>query len=294
MTGRDDFSGGRAGISARTFAVPLIFMLVHHLVLNAFAILWLFIYLGRNPEAAILLTPLELMAEANVMTYASLLSMLVLIPAYLLYLQTRKKKGHPLLEQEHLSGGQVFHSVVMILGAMGLTQLLMVLLSSLDNSSFLGRLFQDYLDKMALFDGRTEGFWMDFAATVILVPVAEELLMRGIIQGELARSFSPRVTVALTTFLFALFHLDLVQGLYVLIAGFVLSVTYHLTRNILIPIGLHILFNLIGSGWLSRLIGAGEYGEGILVLLLYACIIGGAGSFLVLRRTARRKKPAEA
>ncbi|HZK29209.1 MAG TPA: CPBP family intramembrane glutamic endopeptidase, partial [Clostridia bacterium] len=173
--------------------------------------------------------------------------------------------------------------------AMGLTQLWMVVLSSLDEMSWLGRLFQEYLDKMALFDGRTSTQMLDLLVTVLLVPVAEELLFRGIIQGELRRAFGPIVSVVATAVLFAVFHLDVIQGSYVLIAGLALSIVYHFTENIMVPIGLHVLFNFIGSGWLSRLLGVGETGEAIIVYVLYASIILGFGAIFILRKKHKEK-----
>ena len=127
--------------------------------------------------------------------------------------------------------------------------------------------------------------------TVVLVPLGEELLFRGIVQGELRRSFSPAITVVATTLLFAIFHLDLIQGSYVLIAGFALSVSYQLTRNILLPILMHMVFNFIGSGWFSRLMGGGETAELILVCFLYASILLGAfGFYYLLKKEAGLEK----
>ncbi len=294
------FDQGREGerrIHLSTFLAPLAFMVLHHLVLSGASVVRLLYFLGKNPQyqEALLQDPgtsmMEVLLEGNVMTYASLMGMLVLIPAYLLYLAYQKRKARPLLLCQGISFGQLLSSLSIILGALGLTQVWMVVLASLDPASLPGRLFQDYLDKMMLFDGRAADLPLELLVTVILVPLGEELLFRGILQGQLRRSFSPAITVAATTLLFAIFHLDLIQGSYVLIAGFALSVSYQLTRNILLPILMHMVFNLIGSGWFSRLLGGGERMELILVLFLYASILFGAfGFYYLLKKEAGLEK----
>ncbi len=283
-------------VRVRTFLVPLILMVLHHLVLNVVAIGWLVYYLLVNlvSSSEFLMDPfnstlpMELLTESGALTYASLIGMLILIPLYLLYLHLRKRKKDLLLKKEAATLPQWLYSLVVILGAMGLTQLWMTLLSSFDPLSLPGRLLQDYLDKVALVGPDGVSPVLDILATVILVPIGEELLFRGIIQGEFGKAFRPSVTILLTTVLFAVFHLDLIQGSYVLIAGFALSMVYHLTRQIALPIVLHIIYNFIGSGWLSRLAGFGEEADAILVFVLYGCILLGVAAALLLRRLGRQ------
>lgn len=279
-------------ISVRTFLVPVLFMIIHHLVLNVVSLVYMFILLAKdeaiagllfkNPSDSALLT--KIIVENNVMTWSSLIAMVFLIPVYMVYLHYWKNRHQPLVSFERTAFGQWAGALAMMLGATGLTQLWMALLSSFDPASFLGRLFQSYLDKVALFDGRTATIALELLVTVFLVPVGEELLFRGIIQGELRRSFTPIVSVLGTTFLFAIFHLDLIQGSYVLIAGFALSSAYHFTENIAVPIAMHVLFNFVGSGWLSRLIAADEQTEMGIVIALYLFILIGAYGFYYLRR----------
>lgn len=274
----------------RTFLAPLLFMVLHHLVLNLASFAYLAFYLTRKSFSVAGSTMdlsgsdsiIDLLLEGNVMTYASLIAMAILIPSYLVYLYLRKKRQAPLLFCRRITLVQALSSLAAILGALGLTQLWISILASLDPSSLPGRLFQEYSDKIALFDGRTATLALEFFVTVLLVPIGEELLFRGIIQGELGKAFSPRLTVALTTLLFAVFHLNLIQASYVLIAGFVLSYVYQLTRNILIPIALHMVFNFIGSGWILRLTGADESLESLLVYGLYICILLGAAGLYSL------------
>ncbi|NLA96313.1 MAG: CPBP family intramembrane metalloprotease [Clostridiaceae bacterium] len=289
--------GGGRRVSVRTFLAPLLFMLLHHAVLNGISLARTFAYLLANPslQAGLQENPndgavmLRILVESDAMIYASLLGMVILIPAYILYLYRRGKRKDLPAPFERVTWIQSLSSVALILGALGLTQLWMAILASFDQASTLGRLFADYMDKMVLFDAASSVSALDFVATVLLVPIGEELLFRGIVQGELRKAFPPAVSVVGTTLLFALFHLDLIQGSYVLIAGFALSMAYHLTRNIAIPIVMHAIFNFIGSGWLIRLTGAGERAEEIIVYTLYAFVLIGFAGMLVLRKTSRKQ-----
>jgi len=290
-------SRGKRRISAGTFLIPLVFMLLHHAVLNGISLARAFSYLLSNPAlgAELRANPkdssilLKILVESKTMIYASLFGMIILIPIYSFYLYRRRKKQDLPSLFKTVTWVQSLSSVAIILGALGLTQLWMAILGSFDQASAIGRLFQNYLDKMVLFDAASSVSALDFAATVLLVPIGEELLFRGIVQGALGKSFPAAVSVAGTTVLFALFHLDLIQGSYVLIAGFALSLACYLTRSIIVPIAMHMVFNFIGSGWLFRLTGAGRQAEEIIVCTLYAFILIGFAGVLVLRRTGGKQ-----
>lgn len=91
---------------------------------------------------------------------------------------------------------------------------------------------------------------LSFLMIVILAPLVEELLFRGLIFGALRGTFSAGVTILATTFLFAIVHWD-PTGLYpaaVLAPGFALSVIRERTGSSK-PAALgHAIYNFIG--WL--------------------------------------------
>jgi membrane protease YdiL (CAAX protease family) len=84
---------------------------------------------------------------------------------------------------------------------------------------------------------------------VLLAPLVEEMVFRlagfrllGKIEG-----LPIAVTIAITSLLFGLIHVlsdDIVQILYYAGLGVVLGLVYHKSKNILVPIGVHMLFNL--------------------------------------------------
>jgi membrane protease YdiL (CAAX protease family) len=78
---------------------------------------------------------------------------------------------------------------------------------------------------------------------VVLAPIAEEILFRGILLRGLQRRFGASAAVFLTSVLFALIHMHLpaLAPIFVLSIGLCLACLY--TRSLLIPILMHALFN---------------------------------------------------
>ncbi len=290
---------GRWNVKVRTFVVPLFFMLLHMAALYLMLLARVSLYLmSVDPAQADLLRQslldpakyAEFMIDIHGQTFASLFAMLILIPAYLSYVYLRRKKGFRVLHRDRLYSTQALSSLAIIIGAMGLTQIWMVFLGQLDPASSLGMQFQKYIELMKVF-APSKGimFALEVLTTVILIPIGEELLFRGIIQDEFDRAFPPAVSILATSLLFAVFHGNLIQASYVFVVGFALSLTYYLTKNILIPIGMHMVYNLIGSGVFSRLVGLSQQGEVILIFVLYAAIPFMIAGFILLFRAKRQR-----
>jgi membrane protease YdiL (CAAX protease family) len=106
-------------------------------------------------------------------------------------------------------------------------------------------------------------FWVLVGYIVILVPVMEEILFRGLLQNWLRRYFNPTLTIGVTSLIFAFFHYAPSQGLSnvtIVSSLFILScfLGYLMFRtgSLRAPIALHSVFN--GLSVLMILIG----GEG--------------------------------
>lgn len=95
---------------------------------------------------------------------------------------------------------------------------------------------------------------LSFLMIVILAPLVEELLFRGLIFGALRERFSAGVTILVTAFLFAIVHWD-PTGLYpvaVLAPGFALSVIRERTGSSKGAALGHAIYNFVG--WLLLLL----------------------------------------
>jgi membrane protease YdiL (CAAX protease family) len=81
--------------------------------------------------------------------------------------------------------------------------------------------------------------------TLIVAPITEEILFRGIAYKALRDRYSPALAVVLSSILFGLIHVNLVTLLPLTLFGAVLAVLYERTGNLLAPITAHSLFNAI-------------------------------------------------
>lgn len=100
----------------------------------------------------------------------------------------------------------------------------------------------------------TEPLYFSLATVsiVLLAPFIEEFLFRGCIQNYFRRFFQPRISIFITSILFALFHYSKTQGvgnISILPSIFVLSCflgfVYERQGSLLAPITFHSLFNII-------------------------------------------------
>jgi membrane protease YdiL (CAAX protease family) len=83
------------------------------------------------------------------------------------------------------------------------------------------------------------------ATAVLLAPVTEELLFRGILYPAIKQAGYPRVALWGTTLLFAAVHMNLVTFLPLAVLALVLTALYERTDNLLAPIMAHVLFNAL-------------------------------------------------
>ena len=80
-------------------------------------------------------------------------------------------------------------------------------------------------------------------AVIILAPVAEEFLFRGLVQGYALKSISPMWGIILQGFLFGLYHGNIVQGVYAFVLGTLLGYLAYRYKTLVPGIILHMAIN---------------------------------------------------
>lgn len=142
--------------------------------------------------------------------------------------------------------------------------------------------------------GIGESSLISVIATVILAPVSEELLFRGLTLRFLNKTgmkflFANIIQAALFGFL----HMNIVQGLYAFVIGLVLGYVAGKCRTVFLTIVIHLIFNLSGvvlgelpvgaSGWLINII-----------FFVGGCAVLAAGFYLLKKETASIAQKQEA
>ena len=80
---------------------------------------------------------------------------------------------------------------------------------------------------------------------VLAVPALEELLVRGIVAGQLAVCHNPIVAIVFSSIFFGILHNNIVQFIYALVIGLALGVMYINTKRLSLCIIAHALINLL-------------------------------------------------
>ncbi len=115
-----------------------------------------------------------------------------------------------------------------------------------------GRLFPMELARM-VYSQKQLGLSMDepvllsLLAVFFLGPVAEELVFRGLTFGFARRGLSFAGANVVQALLFAGAHMNMVQASYAFFMGLVFGLVMERSKNILLPIMLHVGFNALGG-----------------------------------------------
>lgn len=134
-------------------------------------------------------------------------------------------------------------------------------------------------------------FFLSVVVTVIIAPVTEELIMRGLVYRRLRDYIGVRGAIVGSAVLFGIFHGNMLQFIYASLLGLVLAWFMEYFHTILAPILLHIsanLWSLLLSRYGRMLAGtAGGFLLGGIIMLQFLVIIF---SILYLIRQGNRRK----
>lgn len=80
---------------------------------------------------------------------------------------------------------------------------------------------------------------------VVVAPLTEEVLFRGVLLPALCKWMSPLLAVVLSSLLFAAFHMHLGNFMALFLLSLGLSLAYAHTRSLAVPVAMHALFNAV-------------------------------------------------
>ena len=101
----------------------------------------------------------------------------------------------------------------------------------------------DQYNKLMESSGLTEIDWKIIFMTVVLAPINEECIMRGIIFTKLKKNMAPVVAIIISAIFFGVFHLNLVQGIYAATIGLFMAYIAYKYQSIIASIIFHAMFN---------------------------------------------------
>jgi membrane protease YdiL (CAAX protease family) len=190
---------------------------------------------------------------------------------------------------EKVKPTQVLASVAAMIGSLGLINLWIGLLTALQEQIPMIRdWMNEYLDSVNAVSTEDNYFWLIFGICLV-TPIVEELIFRGVIQGELRKAMPEWAAIIIQAVIFAAYHLQPIQSSYVLLPGLLLGFAYASSRSIRVPIIMHCVFNFLG-GVLPALLEDNEAALHGLAIVQFGFILVGAMAFAYL--FLNRRKPA--
>lgn len=88
-------------------------------------------------------------------------------------------------------------------------------------------------------------FVLGLLCYTLISPVAEELLFRGIIYGQLRRFAGVKMAIPVSAILFGLYHMNMVQALYGFLLGCLIAYGYEYFGDFKMAVFMHMLANLL-------------------------------------------------
>lgn len=114
-----------------------------------------------------------------------------------------------------------------------------------------GSIFPDVMENYAELIqsvGIGETTMISMFATVVLAPVSEEIIFRGITLRFLKKAGAQfMVANIIQALFFGISHMNLVQGLYAFVLGLVLGLVAEKCKSVFLPVVLHVVINLSGT-----------------------------------------------
>lgn len=93
-------------------------------------------------------------------------------------------------------------------------------------------------------DMQTPNIFLSLLCTVVVAPVSEELFLRGVAYKSWSQVFGRSAAFIMQACAFTLIHGTLMHLYYTFALALLLALAYEMSDSILVPIGIHALFNL--------------------------------------------------
>lgn len=122
----------------------------------------------------------------------------------------------------------------------------------------------------------SSGFFLTFLVIVILAPITEELIFRGILFEEINRLFDYKFAILSTALLFGIYHFNILQGVNIFVMALILAMVYYYRKNILDSILIHMVNN-----FLALILSINQNLASLVFIIGFVCIFI---SFIIIKK----------
>ena len=226
-------------VRIRTFLVPLAGVALYYFV--QFAALAICALIFQDEDSVSLVTD----HYGSFIFITSVLMMACLFVWLFIFDRTYKNT----IKRDIVPPGQLLISIPMALAMLGLINLYMIGIQTLSEYfPSIKDMLNEYIRNVSM-PNTVRGFEAAgyYIGVGILVPVVEEILFRGIILGEFLSTMKPNIAVFLSALIFGTMHMQPIQIGYACICGVILGYVYLYSGSLVMPIAIHIIFNVLGG-----------------------------------------------
>ena len=192
-----------------------------------------------------------------------------------IYLKTKKEAFPVVTEKSHWSVS--IWSILFILGVGTVSSFIVELIGNFITPSDGG--LEAVME--AIFSG---SLWSTVVSTVIMAPIMEELMIRGLTLNKLLSGSKKWTAIIVSSIVFGVIHMNLLQGLNAFVLGIVLALVYYKTRSLITCMLCHAANNLLSV--VSGVLVIKEIGNYELInnIIAIACVVLGiVGTYLFFK-----------
>ena len=130
-----------------------------------------------------------------------------------------------------------------------------------------------------------------FIAVVIVAPLFEEIMFRGIVYDALSKKMNIIISIIIAGLLFGIYHMNIFQGTYATLIGITMGFSLVWTKSIWAPIIIHFVNNLLSFLLSYSVIGAWLDTEKALPIILCIVIVVTILPFSIYKLSQTYEKP---
>lgn len=101
-------------------------------------------------------------------------------------------------------------------------------------------------NKITAFAQLAKSSYLALFNLIIISPIFEEILFRGMIFNSLKKNIDIVVAIVLQAFIFSVVHGNIIQFIYAFLGGIIYGIIYFKTNSLVAPMLMHIIGNFVG------------------------------------------------
>lgn len=226
----------------RVIYMPIVYLLIS-IIIGIVGMIFLSIMVGVNMSLSgqqVDVLNLENEIMNSYYQYAMLFTVIAaLITVPICYFLMKKDK-----KRESQINGEIHYEKIELINYLSIVLLGVVSCIGLNNLltvSGIINVFPGYEEiAEAIYGG---GIIIQILSVVVVVPILEEMLFRGIVFKRLRGYMTPKIAIITSALIFGVYHMNVVQGIYAFAIGLLLAFVYEKYKSIWAPIIFHMAAN---------------------------------------------------